>query len=180
MAETIDEIIQRIKKEEDVFSKARLTRYLLKERSLKVKDLAEKLGIKPSYVCHINRLNRLPDIIIDAYYSKLVTVSHLFLLSRIEDFKKMVEIYEEILTRGLSIKETEDSIREHLYGIKNKGKYLKEEQRIKLEEAIDRKYPGVKSKIIQTRVYGKLNITIKGGLDQSTKVIRELSERLSN
>lgn len=179
MSNDVDDVIEKIKKETDVFSKARLISHLLKTKNVRVIDLAKKLNINPSYVCHINRLNKLPDIIIDAYYSKLVTVSHLFLLSRITDFKKTVEIYDQILSGSLSVKQTEERIREHLYGIKNKGGYLKDKDREKIEEGIAKKYPGVSAKIIQTRMYGKLKLEIKGSMDTSSKLLKEIGSMLS-
>lgn len=173
------DIVERIKKETDVFSKARLVSHLLKEKKVKVADLARNLGINPSYVCHLNRLNRLPDIIIDAYYSKLLTVSHLFLLSRVKDFKQVVAIYEEILSGGLTIQATENLVREHLYGIKpGKGSYLKDSERQKMEKEIKTKYPELDVTLTQTRVYGKMTFKIKGNLDKTSKMIKELFSKL--
>ncbi len=180
MHDKVDEIVEKIKKEDDIFSRARLVRHLLKDKKVKVVDLAKKLGINSSYVCHINRLNRLPDIIIDAYYSKLVSVSHLFLISRIRDFKSMVEVYEKILSNGLSIQATENLLREYLYGIKPKGGYLQDKDRLKLEAGIGKQFENVNAKILQTRVYSKLTIEIKGSLDKTSKILKELVKRLSD
>lgn len=180
MQDKVDEVVEKIKKEDDIFSRARLVRHLLKDKKVKVVDLAKKLGINSSYVCHINRLNRLPDIIIDAYYSKLVSVSHLFLISRIRDFKSMVEVYEKILSNGLSIQATENLLREYLYGIKPKGGYLQDKDRIKLEAGIGKQFENVNAKILQTRVYSKLTIEIKGNLDKTSKILKELAKKLSD
>lgn len=180
MADSIDDVVERVKKESDVFSKARLVGHLLKDKKVKVADLSKKLGINSSYVCHLNRLNRLPDIIIDAYYSKLLTVSHLFLLSRVKDFEKVVAIYEAILAQGLTIQATENMVREYLYGVKPKGNYLKETEREKLSKALTAKYPGLDVKIVQTRVYGKIAFTIKGSLDLTSRLIKDISSKLSD
>ncbi|GEM_PF-759142 len=180
MQDKVDEIVEKIKKEDDIFSRARLVGHLLKDKKVKVIDLAKKLGINSSYVCHINRLNRLPDIIIDAYYSKLVSVSHLFLISRIRDFKNMVEVYEKILSEGLSIQATENLIREYLYGIKPKGGYLQDKERQKLEEKVSKQIDGVNVKVIQTRVYSKMTIKIKGSLDKTSKILKEMVRKLSD
>lgn len=176
--ETVEQIIDKIKKETDVFSKARLIGYLLKERDVKVIDLSKKLGINSSYVCHLNRLNKLPDIIIDAYYSKLISVSHLFLLSRISDFKKMVSIYEEILAKNLSIQDTENVMREYLYGVKNRGNYMKDKE--KLQKKLEDKYADTRATVTQTRVYGKLTLQFKGNLEKTTRLIREAVSKLSD
>lgn len=179
MQDNVDEIVEKIKKEDDIFSRARLVGHLLKEKKVKVVDLSKKLGINSSYVCHINRLNKLPDIIIDAYYSKLISVSHLFLISRLKDFKSMVEVYEKILSGGLSIQATENLIREYLYGIKPKGGYLNDKERLKLEQGISGKAEGVDAKILQTRVHSKLTIEIKGSLDKTSKILKDMAKKLS-
>src|SRR3972149_9624057 len=156
MSVNVDEVIEKIKKETDIFSKARLISYLRRERGVKVIDIAKKLGIKSSYVCHIHRLNKLPDIIIDAYYSKSITISHLFLLSRIDDKGKMVDVYEQILTHGLSVKATEDKIRECLYQVKDKGNFIRDKERQQMVSDMLERHPEVDLKIIQTRTKSKV------------------------
>ena len=126
MPESIDLIIDKIKTEKDIFVKAKLIFSLRRDKNVKVMDIASKLGINSSYVCHINRLNKLPDIVVDGYYSKLVSISHLFLISRLQDKQKMVDIYEKILAQSLSVKDTEDAIREYLYNFKNRGHYIRQ------------------------------------------------------
>lgn len=178
MANDIDEVIERIKNEEDIFSKAKLIRYLLRDKDMKVYELAKGLGIQPSYVCHINRLNRIPDIIVDGYYSKLITRSHLFIISRVKDLKKMIEIYEKVLEQNLSIRGTENLIREYIYGVKEKGSYIKEKDREAMLSAISKKYPSIKVKILQTRVHGKLTFEINGSLEKSSATIKEIVSKL--
>jgi len=178
MADTVDEIFGKIKNEKDIFAKAKLISTLRREKNVKVIDIAEKLGINSSYVCHINRLNKLPDIIVDAYYSKLISISHLFLLSRLNDKQKMVDIYEKILTQNLSVKDTEDAIREYLYEIKNRGHYIKEKERQFLMGEIAKKNPDVNAALVQTRTRSRLALEIKGNLEKTSKSIKELVKKI--
>lgn len=178
MSVNIDDVIERIKKESDIFSKARLISYLRREKGVKVMEIAKKLNIKSSYVCHINRLNKLPDIIIDAYYSKSITISHLFLLSRIDDKGKMVDVYEQILTHALSVKATEDKIREYLYQIKDKGSFIRDKERQKITSTVKEKHPEVEIMILQTRTKSKILLEIKGNLEKTSRKVKELMELL--
>lgn len=172
----MEEILEKIKKEVDVFKKAKLIKYLLKEKKLKVYQLAEKLSITPAYLCHLNRLNNLPDIVVDGYYSKLITISHLFLISRVKDEDKIIKIYEKVLADNLTIRQTEELIREVIYEIKDKGNYLKTKEKQKIIEGIKNKYQKVEVKISQTRTRGSLFIEIKGNLETTSKILKELGQ----
>ncbi|KKQ24176.1 MAG: ParB-like protein partition protein [Candidatus Roizmanbacteria bacterium GW2011_GWC2_37_13] len=175
----MDETIEKIKNETDVFAKAKLIRYLLREKNFKVIDLAKKLDLTSSYICHLNRLNSLSEIIVDGYYSKLVNISHLFLLSRIKDKKKLIEIYEKVLTDNLTIRQTEELIREVLYEIKTKGSYLKVKDKRELIENFEKKYPDLEVNISQTRMRAKIIFEIKGNLEKTTKFVKELERSIS-
>ena len=178
MNENIDEIIQQIKDEKDVFSKAKLIRFLMREKNIKVKEIATKLNINSSYVSHYNRIYKLPDLVVDGYYSKLISISHLFVISRIKDPRKITEVYEKVLQKNLNILETEDLIREYLYEIKSDGTYLKEKVKNEIIANLSKKYHFLKIKIVQTKVKSKIIIEIPGNLEKTSKVIKEfLSDR---
>ena len=174
----MDDIIEKIKKETDVFSKAKLIRYLLREKNIKVIELAKKLSLTSSYVCHLNRLNNLSEIIVDGYYSKLIGISHLFLLSRVSDQKKMFLVYENILSNDLTIRQTEELIREIIYEVKTKGSFLKPQDKTGLIETVAKKYPDLKVNISQTRTKARINLEIKGSLDRTTKLTKEIINKL--
>lgn len=174
----MEDTIEKIKKETNVFSKAKLIRYLLREKNIKVIDLAKKLSLTSSYICHLNRLNHISEIIVDGYYSNLVNISQLFLLSRIKNSKKMLEIYEKILSDDLTIRQTEELIREVIYEVKTKGSFLKPQDKAELIETVGMKYPNLKINITQTRTKARINLEIKGSLDQTTKLTKEIIKKL--
>jgi len=180
MPTDVEEIVERIKKEKDVFSKAKLIRHLLREKNIKGADLAYSLGINPSYVCHFDRLNNLPEIIVDGYYSGLVTVSHLFLISRIKDQKKLTEVYTKVLSNNLTIRDTEELIRDAIYGIETNGNYIKDNDKEKLRKDLLKTFPETDVKILQTKIKGKIIIETTGSLDKTSRIIRELVKKLSN
>jgi len=178
MTYDIDSYINKIKEEKDIFSKAKYISHLLKGQSIKLIDLSKKLGIKPAYICHLNRLNKLPDLIIDSYYSKTLGISQLFLISRVGDRQKMIALYEEILKNNYTIRQTEERIREYLYDIKTKGHYIKPKEKEELINKFKEKYPDTKLVITQTRIKGKIIIETKGDLQKTSKVIKEIINKL--
>jgi len=178
MNSDIENLISNIKKEEDIFSKSKQIAYLLKEKNFKIIDLAKELNFTSSYICHLLRLNKLPDIIVDSYYSKSINISHLFILSRINDKEKMLEAFEEILKRSLTVIQTEELVRDYLYGIKTKGNHLRENVKEEIIKKFLEKYPDAKIKIVQTRVKGKIVIEIKGDLTTTSKAISDITNQL--
>jgi ParB family chromosome partitioning protein len=175
----VEKIILQIKEEKDIFNKARLIQYLIKEKEIRIKDLSAKLGIKSSYLCHLLRLNKLPSLILDGYYSKLVSISHLLVLSRISDEKMIVKIYEKILSDNLTVAQTEEKVREVLHQIKDTGKYLSKEKVKLLVTKIKKDFPHAKIKLIQTRIKGKLVFEIKDNLKNSSLFLEKIIDKLT-
>lgn len=174
----MDEYLEKFNSSEDIFDKARIINFLIKEKNFRVKDIAFKLGVSSSYICHLQRILKLPEIIIDGYYSDVITISHLFLLSRINDNQKIIKIYEKILADNLTIQQSENLIREQLHGLLDKGNRLKKEELVDLVSKFNKKFPEVMIKIVQTRRYGKILINIKGNLEKTSKLIRKIIDEV--
>ena len=173
-----DQLIESIKQESDIIQKVKLLTRLTKDYEIKIKDIAEKMGVQSSYVCHLLRLNRLPEAIMDGYYSSSISLSHLFIISRIKDQTKIVEIYEKVLAESLTVKGTEEAVRESLYNVKTEGEYLKSDERDNFIQKITGLKKNLSLKIIQTRIKSKVIFEIKGNLDNTSKEIRNLLKRL--
>jgi hypothetical protein len=175
----IQDTIEQIKQNEDFFQKAKLISYLQKEKKVTTKALSNYLEMKPAYVCHITRLNKLPELVIDGYYSKLISVSHLFIIARLKDQQKMLEVYEKVLGEGLTVIKTEELVREHLYNIKSEGEHIDKGDfdyvRAKLKQ-ID---SDIDLKVVQTRVKAKIQIEIHGSLKKTSKIIKTLLDKLA-
>jgi len=171
-----EKYVEQIKKETDVFVKARLLNLLKKEKGWRVIDLSQRLNLKPSYICHLLRLNRLPEIVVDGYYNKMISKSHLFVLSRLPSEKEMIKVYELILEKNLNVSKTENLVREIVYQIKNEGDYLSLEEKEELIKKIELLGENIKAKIIQTRVKSKLIIEIKGSLKKTTEILRKIKK----
>lgn len=178
MIQDITPLLKQIKEDKDIFQKFRLLEYLIKEKNLRVIDLANKIGYKSSYICHLLRLKKIPEVVVDGYYSKSISSSHIFILSRLNDKKQMIELYEKILGENFTVKQTENEVRNYLYQVKSIGKYIKREDTEKLIKRVKEKYPEINIEIIQTRIKGKVVLEIKGDLEKSSKNIKQVMEKL--
>ena len=178
MIQDITPLLKQIKETNDIFEKSRLLEYLIKEKNLRVIDLANKIRYKSSYICHLLRLKKIPDVVIDGYYSKSISSSHIFILSRLNDKKQMIELYEKILGENFTVKQTENEVRNYLYQVKSVGKYIRQEDVEKLTMKVKEKYPEIDIEIIQTRIKGRVILEVKGDLEKSSKNIKLIMEKL--
>jgi ParB family chromosome partitioning protein len=179
MIQDLSSIVNQIKAEKDIFQKYRLIEYLMKEKNFRITDVSSKIGYKPSYICHLMRLKKVPDVVVDGYYSKSISSSHIYVLSRLNDVKQMIDLYEKILSENFTVRQTEMAVREYLYQVKSIGKYINKENVMKLTKKIKEKYPDANVQVIQTRIKGRILIEIKGNLEVSSKTIKHLLEKLS-
>lgn len=171
--------IEEINKETDIFAKAKKIDSLVHEKNFRIIDIAKALGKTSSYICHLLRLAKLPEIIVDGYYSKLVSISHLFILSRIKDKKKLFQVYEQLIAGNFTVQNTEELVRETLYEIHSVGNRLKKEEINQVIEEIKKNNPDLDIKIIQTRIKGKIILEIKGSLENTSTVLKKILEKLS-
>jgi len=179
MESQIDIYVSQIKSEGDIFNKAKLIKFITAEKGIRIVDLSKKLNIKPSYICHILRLNLLPELIIDGYYSKLISLSHLFIISRIKDKKKLMEVYEKIITHNLTIIQTEVLVRETIYGIKTVGNYITGAELDNLRARLKQENEIITLKIVQSRIKSKMIFEISGSLEKTTAVFKRLIDKIT-
>lgn len=175
----IDRIISQIKNSTDPFNKAKLLDFLQSQKQIRISDLGKLLVMKPSYICHFLRLNRLSEMIVDGYYSKLISLSHLFIISRIKDPKKLMAVYEKILSNNLTVSQTEELVRDVIHGIKSKGQYLDENYKADIITKLSAMYKDIKVKLIQSRIKSKLILEIRGSLDESNKTLTKIIEKIT-
>lgn len=177
MTQNYDSFFEQIHKEENILTKARILTYLKKE-GLKTKDISLRIGIKPSAVCHMLRLIRLPEIVMDGYYSHLLTISHLFIISRLKNSEDMIKAYEKILSDDLSVMQTEGLIRDMLYHIKSDGSYLSDKERSQYLNELNRKSHSSQCFLIQTRTKSQIILQMKGSLAQTTPWLKNVLKKL--
>jgi len=180
MIQDITSLLSQIRSEKDIFQKSRLVEFLLKEKDLRIIDLANKIGYKSSFICHLLRLKKIPDIIVDGYYSKTISSSHIYVISRLSNPQMMIKLYERILGENFTVKQTENAVRDLLYQVKSVGKYINKESVEKYSKNIKEIYPEIETKIIQTRIRGRIILEIKGDLEKSSREIKNVLQKLSS
>ncbi|MEK7078432.1 MAG: hypothetical protein AAB929_03835 [Patescibacteria group bacterium] len=180
MSSEVGVLIEQIKKEGDFITKAKLLRFLTVDKELRIKDVSHMIGMKESYVCHILRLNKLDDMIVDGYYSKLISISHLFIISRLRTKEEIRLAYEKVISDNLTVLQTEELVREILYEMKSTGEHIPQEEIEKAKKGVLDIFTGTKLKLIQTRVKSKLILEIKGSLADSTPIIRTILKKLTS
>lgn len=180
LSEAVQKAIQTVKETEDFFQKAKLLRHLVDVEDVRITQISELLSMKASYVCHILRLNRVPEIMIDGYYSDLISISHLFVLSRIKDQDEMMRAYERVLGEGLTVQQTDQLVREVLYGVLTEGKRISSDLFEIFKNTLKEDYKNVDIKLIQTRVKGSLTFEVRGSLDRTSTVLKGIISRLNS
>lgn len=171
-------LYEQIKQENDLISKAKLLHFLHKDKKERIIDIAKILGLKAAYVCHILRLNKLSDLIIDGYYSQMISISHLFVLSRLHKTEDMMQVYEKILAENLTVIKTEELVRELLFHVSSKGDKVDEHIAKNTQTALQKKYPDLKLQIKQTRIKSTIIIEQKGSLDKTTPLVKHICSLL--
>lgn len=176
MGDQVTELFNQFLQETDIFKKSQILLTLKRDKGVRVVDISKHLNMKPSYVSHILRLNKLPAMVVDGYYSKTLTPTHLYILARLQNEQQMNAAYEHVLANNLSVYDTEMLVRSVLYGIKNEGEYLSHDE-IRAFTALMGKLQ-IQAKVIQSRIRSKCILEIKGDLLKTSVVLREIMRQL--
>lgn len=178
MSVNLDTYIQRIQLEEDLFSKARLLEFLVRKKGFKIKLIAQYLELSSSYVCNLLRILKLPELIRDGYYSKVVSMTHLCILARLHTEMDMIALYEEILSKNLSTYQLEERVRTILHHIDTTGDQVDDRVPEAIKKALHERYEGADVKIVQTRIKAKISIEVKGNLHETSKFLEAFKDTL--
>jgi len=97
---------------------------LVDEIKLTQKELSKRVGKKRSTVANYIRLLKLDPIIQSGIRDGFLSMGHGRSLINVEERNKQLEIYEKIISRGLSVRDTEKLVQKLKSGVKNgKTKY---------------------------------------------------------
>lgn len=176
---SIDTLIEKFNTEEDTVARAKIIYHLQREKSLSLKQIAEKVKLHPTYISHFLRILELPDLVLDGYYANQLSSAHLFILSRLKNKEDMRKAYEIILAKNLTSAQTEELIREIKFSILTNNEQLHPDKINELTKKINKAFPKVKVKIIQTRVKGKFVLELQGDTKLTTTFIKEVADKLS-
>lgn len=171
------EIIEKIRKEKDIFKKAKAIQFLTHEKEIPLVKISELLHEQSSHLSNILRLLTLPDLVRDSYYSKILSLTHLLILSRLSG-EAVIVAYEEILSNNLTVQQTEKIVREKLYDVRTQGDKISLSTQEKLIEELKEIDPSINVSIIQTQIQGKLTLTLKGNRKMTKEFFERLQEKL--
>jgi hypothetical protein len=172
---TIQEHIESIQNEKDIFAKTRLIQKAIQD-GYKGKDIASKLKVKPSYISNLLRILKLPEIIVDGYYSNTISLSHLIVLSRLKTEEDLIAVYEQILTGSMTVLKLDEIVREKLYALNSKGDKVSKELKQKIIDKYKSLGANVSVHVVQTQVQAKVVIVAKGNRIETSEFLEKLSE----
>jgi ParB family transcriptional regulator, chromosome partitioning protein len=116
-------LIENLQREElSPIEEARAYGKLLELHHLTQEALAQRLGKGQSTVANKLRLLKLPQQVQDALLNKLITERHARSLIPLKDPEKQVKLLEEIIVKGLNVKQTEDRVVKMLEQLREKPK----------------------------------------------------------
>lgn len=176
MRPIVTELLEKLRSEEDVFKVSNLLHQLIRDEQVPLVKVSRELGAKPSYISHLMRIKKLPSIIIDGFYSKNVSLSHLFIISRLSNVDDMIKVYEQVLANSLPTAKTEELVREMLFHVDSRGERVDKDKIHTLKGKFKAK--GVDFEVTQTRTKGRIALEMKGNLEKTTQFIEELIEAL--
>lgn len=172
-----DQTIEKIKREKDPFKKAQLIKSVIKNDGVKMKDVARHIDKTSSYICHLLRLLRLPTIVTDGYYSRTVSLSHLFIISRLKEQKEVIDAYEKVLVHNYTIQQLEECVREKLYNIRSVGERIDDRTLQRIESLFKSIDSDIMVSIVQTRIRASLIVRLKGTMKKTSVVLRAIATR---
>lgn len=170
--------------------RAQAFKRLIDEFGLSTGEIAVKIGKSAPYVSNTLRLLSLPDALKDALASGATTEGHARALASLEDPHLIVEAYKIILTKNLSVRGAEELARKMKYRENIQPKQQQPQLRIvsdeleRYEKELTDKLTqdGVNStvKISQSRVESKMHLVFKGGIPETSAVVKRVRDAVLN
>lgn len=154
---------------------------LIDECSLTQDKLGDRVGKKRSTITNYLRLLKLPAEIQSGIQNKLISMGHARALINIEKEKTQVDIFEKVLSNKLSVRETENLIREINFPLKKDPKKTKTN---KLPEEF-LQFKNKLSDVFKSNVSIKRNNAGRGSLtipftsDEEFKKIQDILSKLN-
>lgn len=172
--EDVQQLLQKIEGEQNIFTKARLLLHLKVDKGMSIKDIAKALSTSSVSICSMLRLLRVPDIVSDGYFVGNISLTHLYILSRLKKEEEMVAAYEKVLAFSLTTAQTEMLVRQILFGVKTEGEHLSKEEKFRIEKYFSDINPLIKTEVIQTQKRARVVITVVGNLKKTTSLLQKL------
>jgi len=177
MDTTTRSLFEKLTNEADILRKAALVLELRKDFEIQVKEIAQTINKHPSYVSHLLRLQKIPQIVVDGYYGHLISATHLMLLSRLDDEASIIELYQEVLKKSLTVAQTDAAVRTLRYDVTDDGADIDTEALTRIQTELSEEL-GAKVTVLQTRVRTKIVLEVRGSVTNTTAFLNLVRERL--
>ncbi|KXK07274.1 MAG: hypothetical protein UZ21_OP11001001135 [Microgenomates bacterium OLB22] len=171
-------LLKKITGEVDPIEKARLIQEAVLKYNVPKAKIADLLRVSRPYVSSLLRLLRLPELVIDGYYSGVITLSHLFVIGRLGDHDSMISLYEEILTNNVSSVDVDNLIRQRKHSVGSYPDRTDEKVKKALEEFFHAIDAEASITLIQTRIKGKLIVELRGDTQRTTHFFKTVGHLL--
>lgn len=175
-------LVENVQREDlNPIDRAQAFQRLIEEFGLPVSTIAKRIGKSESYVSNTMRLLALPDAIKDGLISGAISEGHARAIAGLGDVKFMVEAYKTILSESASVRRAEDLARRMKAQIDKKP--VHKLQRIHSDE-LDTMAKGMAQavnglvKITQSKVEARLVFVIRGNLETTSKILKEIYKKL--
>lgn len=172
----IDGLLDKIRNETDPIVKARMLVVVTREKNMPVYVVGKELNLSPAYLCNLMRVARLPEIVIDGFYSKNVSLTHLLVISRLKNDDDIVDVYEKTLQNNLPVAGVESLVRAKLYDVTSDGKRIEPDIVMSIQDVFKKIDPTLTVEIVQTRIKARVSITVKGNMAKTTQALQKLAD----
>lgn len=165
---------------------------LMNEFGLTNQETAQKVGKSPSYISNTLRLLQLPDALKDGLLSNSTSEGHVRALTALGDPRLMVEAYKVVLRNNLSVRGTEELVRNFRFESEKRKKINPFDKQpteaithISVSPRIEKMQKGLsrtlmsRVKITQSRVQAKVYIMINGTMAETNPILDRLYEAVT-
>ncbi|MDQ3239015.1 MAG: ParB/RepB/Spo0J family partition protein [bacterium] len=165
---------------------------LMNEFGLSNQEVAQKVAKSPSYISNTLKLLQLPDALKDGLLSNQASEGHVRALSALADMRLMVEAYKVVLRNNLSVRGTEELVRNYRAESEKRKKINPFEKQpteaitnITVSPRIDNMQKGLsrtlmsRVKITQSRVQAKVSIIVNGTMSETNPILDKMYEALT-
>ncbi|MEK7592598.1 MAG: ParB/RepB/Spo0J family partition protein [Patescibacteria group bacterium] len=176
-------IVENVQREDlNPIERAQAFTRLSEEFGLTLAEISKRIGKSESYVSNTMRLLALPDAIKDGLISGAISEGHARAIAGLGDIKIMIEAYKTILSENASVRRAEDLARR--LKAENGKKQGAKVERIHSEE-LDTMAKNIAQsinglvKITQSKVEARLVFVVRGNLEATSAVLKEIHQKIS-
>lgn len=175
-----DTLIEKVQKEKlKPVTRAKVLRRLINEFGLTTGEIAKRIGRSPSYVSNTLRLLALPEALKDGLASGQISSGHARALAAIDDKRKMIAAYKQILRGEGSVRKAEALARKMKEEMAKKPQKKVNDVLERMKREISQALGGAKVNLSRSRVQTRITILLKGGHGEAERWLQKIHQRLT-